>query len=318
MRSNIPNFSTFLNCCCSYTRTSWVYLATWFFSNRIAYCFNGNAISRIQINRPPPICWCKPPAGCCISWTMEQAQAFHSNINCMIRIGLIDEHALLRQSLKKIILDESKNEVCVLFDLPHPRDMLHILPPTEQQMVVPDIILIHVMSPGVAGREYTSFLKGNYPATKIIMISAGFNVFILNDLIREGVHGFVSQNADFYVLMNAIRAVWLDNVFMENFHAAPRTRDALTEKQLLFLRLCISELTYKEIADKMFLSPKTVNNYREELFRKLNIKSRTGLALHAIKLGLNFWSPLILFKSSIQRRAFLPAQRLKVFINFTL
>lgn len=206
----------------------------------------------------------------------------------MIRIGLIDEHALLRQSLKKIILDESKNEVCVLFDLPHPRDMLHILPPTEQQMVVPDIILIHVMSPGVAGREYTSFLKGNYPATKIIMISAGFNVFILNDLIREGVHGFVSQNADFYVLMNAIRAVWLDNVFMENFHAAPRTRDALTEKQILFLRLCISELTYKEIADKMFLSPKTVNNYREELFRKLNIKSRTGLALHAIKLGLNF------------------------------
>lgn len=206
----------------------------------------------------------------------------------MIRIGLIDEHALFRQSLKKIILDESQEEVCILFDVPRPHDLLAVLPPAGPHTNFPDVILIHSMSPGISGMEYASFLKGNYPSVKIVMISSGFNIYVLKDLVRQGVHGFVSQHADFYVLMQALRSVVLNNVFMENSRTVPRTGNTLTEKHLTFLRLCISELTYKEIADKMYLSPKTVNNYREELFRKFNVKSRTGLALHAIKLGLSF------------------------------
>jgi DNA-binding CsgD family transcriptional regulator len=57
----------------------------------------------------------------------------------------------------------------------------------------------------------------------------------------------------------------------------------ITKKELEFLKLCCSELTYKEIADKMYVSPRTVDNYREALFMKLNLKSRTGLVLYAIQ-----------------------------------
>ena len=57
----------------------------------------------------------------------------------------------------------------------------------------------------------------------------------------------------------------------------------LSKKELEFLKLCCSELTYKEIADQMYVSPRTVDNYRESLFQKLDIKSRTGLVLYAIQ-----------------------------------
>jgi len=60
----------------------------------------------------------------------------------------------------------------------------------------------------------------------------------------------------------------------------------LTKKELEFLKLCCSELTYKEIADQMFVSPRTVDNYREALFLKLNLKSRSGLVLYAIQNGI--------------------------------
>ena len=56
-----------------------------------------------------------------------------------------------------------------------------------------------------------------------------------------------------------------------------------SRKEFEFLRLCCSELTYKEIADLMFVSPRTVDNYRESLFQKLNLKTRTGLVLYAIQ-----------------------------------
>jgi DNA-binding CsgD family transcriptional regulator len=60
----------------------------------------------------------------------------------------------------------------------------------------------------------------------------------------------------------------------------------LNEKELRFLKLAASELTYKEIAEQMHLSPRTIDGYRDELFEKLNIKSRVGLVLFAIKNGI--------------------------------
>ena len=60
----------------------------------------------------------------------------------------------------------------------------------------------------------------------------------------------------------------------------------ISKKELQFLKLCCSELTYKEIADQMFVSPRTVDNYREALFLKLNLKSRSGLVLYAIQNGI--------------------------------
>ena len=60
----------------------------------------------------------------------------------------------------------------------------------------------------------------------------------------------------------------------------------INERELHFLGLCCSELTYKEIADQMCLSPRTIDGYRENLFKKLNVTTRTGLAMYAIKAGV--------------------------------
>ena len=63
----------------------------------------------------------------------------------------------------------------------------------------------------------------------------------------------------------------------------PSAEPTLSKNEIEFLKLCCTELTYKEMADKMNISPRTIDNYREALFMKLNIKSRTGLVLYAIQ-----------------------------------
>ena len=65
-----------------------------------------------------------------------------------------------------------------------------------------------------------------------------------------------------------------------------KKENELNDRELTFLRLSCTELTYKEIADQMFLSPRTIDGYRESLFKKLNITTRTGLAVYAIKAGV--------------------------------
>ncbi|MBD0288749.1 MAG: helix-turn-helix transcriptional regulator, partial [Flavisolibacter sp.] len=60
----------------------------------------------------------------------------------------------------------------------------------------------------------------------------------------------------------------------------------LNEKEIQFLKLCCTEMTYKEIADVMHVSPRTVDDYRDKLFEKLNVKNRVGLVLFAIKNGI--------------------------------
>ena len=60
----------------------------------------------------------------------------------------------------------------------------------------------------------------------------------------------------------------------------------LKDSEITFLKLACTELTYKEIADKMILSPRTIDGYRDDLFEKLNIKTRVGLVMYAIKNGI--------------------------------
>jgi DNA-binding NarL/FixJ family response regulator len=80
---------------------------------------------------------------------------------------------------------------------------------------------------------------------------------------------------------------YTDNVTSTLLHAHQNSYNKpsiiLKDKELEFLKLCCSEMTYKEIAEKMFVSPKTIENYRESLFEKLEAKTRIGLVLYAIK-----------------------------------
>ena len=79
----------------------------------------------------------------------------------------------------------------------------------------------------------------------------------------------------------------LVNLFKnEGLKNLPLNNIIINQNELTFLKLASSELTYKEIASQMSISPRTIDNYRDSLFIKLNVKSRVGLAMYAIKSGI--------------------------------
>ena len=115
-------------------------------------------------------------------------------------------------------------------------------------------------------------------------------------MLRKGANGYVLKDADPEELRIAITRVHKDGFYhseivtgrMLNILHDPegKMNIEINDKELQFLGYCCTELTYKEIADKMFLSPRTIDGYRENLFKKLNITTRTGLAMYAIKAGV--------------------------------
>jgi DNA-binding NarL/FixJ family response regulator len=117
-------------------------------------------------------------------------------------------------------------------------------------------------------------------------------------MLKAGAGGYVlkeSSPAELYRAISEIKekGIYLNEMvsgkMLKNFHAQdakPGDTIHLTERETEFIRYCASELTYKEIADKMKIAPRSVENYRENLFDKLQMKSRVGLVLFAIKNGI--------------------------------
>jgi DNA-binding NarL/FixJ family response regulator len=103
--------------------------------------------------------------------------------------------------------------------------------------------------------------------------------------------GYVLKESKPRELLEAIKIIYTKGVYINELVSGKLIRTVanideiptLTDKELEFLRLCCSELTYKDMADRLCISPRTIDNYRESLFEKLNLKSRTGLVLYAVQ-----------------------------------
>jgi DNA-binding NarL/FixJ family response regulator len=114
-------------------------------------------------------------------------------------------------------------------------------------------------------------------------------------MLRAGANGYLLKVIQPALLEHALKEVYtngfyytenVSNTLMNSLNSSNGNNDReiiLKEKELEFLKLACTEMTYKQIADDMFLSPKTIENYREALFSKLNVKTRIGLVLYAIR-----------------------------------
>ena len=113
-------------------------------------------------------------------------------------------------------------------------------------------------------------------------------------MIKAGAGGYLLKESKPSELLVAIQAIQVKGFYVNDLVTGrlltsiknEPTSNLYSEKELTFLQLCSTELTYKEIAVQMNVSHRTVDNYRESLFTKLNIKSRTGLVVYGIKNGL--------------------------------
>ncbi len=209
-------------------------------------------------------------------------------------IAIIDDHTLFAQSLKNLI------NTFEGFDVTHEahngKVFLHSL--KEKNSILPHIALMDMNMPIMNGIETSLVLKEQFPTIKILALSMDDDENSILKMIRSGACGYLLKDIHPDILLEALNAVLKDGFFHTKLvsntlvnslhHGAKKDSNEVkfTGRELEFLKLASTEMTYKEIASVMHLSPKTIDGYREQLFRKLNVKNRIGLAVYAIKNNL--------------------------------
>ena len=205
-----------------------------------------------------------------------------------IDIIIVDDHMLFSQALNSLVSKfEEFNVIKVL------NDGAEVVDYFKNNNPKPDVILMDIQMPIMNGIEATSWLKSNRPDMKVIALSMECEEETILAMLRAGAKGYLLKDIHPSVLKHAISEVhknsfyYTENVtstlLNANSTVGKISNIVLKERELEFLKLACSEMTYKQIAEKMFLSPKTVENYRESLFEKLEAKTRIGLVLYAIK-----------------------------------
>lgn len=212
-----------------------------------------------------------------------------------IKIALADDHTLFRKGLISLI-DMVGLEYDLLFEADNGIDLQRKINPSNP----PEILLLDVNMPEMDGYEVVSWLKKNIPSVKVLVVSMIQEEESIMRMLKLGVKGYLSKDVEPQELKNAIMAIISKGFYYTDFitgklvHSLQHLEDnnqrdvlaSLNNREKEFIQLACSELTYNEIAGKMFLSPKTIEGYRYNIFDKLNVKSRVGLALYAIKHGL--------------------------------
>ncbi len=211
-----------------------------------------------------------------------------------INIVLVDDHVLLRNGLANLIESFGYK---VLFQADNGKYFTEKLQPSN----LPGIVLLDINMPEMDGYDTALWLKENYPEIKILALSMYDNENAIIRMFKAGAKGYILKDCDPSELRAALEAItskgfyYSEMVTGKLIHTINTMDDKdnqlinpvkLNDREINFLKLSCTELTYKEIADKMFVSPRTIDGYRDDLFHKLKIKTRVGLVMYAIKNGI--------------------------------
>lgn len=209
-----------------------------------------------------------------------------------IQVAITDDHTLLRNALARLV--NSFDGYSVLLEADNGKDLRNKI----MKHIVPDVVLLDVNMPDMDGFETTQWLRKNYPYIKILALSMLSDEKTIIKMFRLGATGYLLKNTDAEELKKALDAVINKNVYLSEYVSAKLVSGLYTdqeedikpvllnERERDFLRWICTELTYKEIAEKMNLSARTVDDYRQSLFNKLKVHSRVGLVMYAIRNGI--------------------------------
>ena len=204
-----------------------------------------------------------------------------------LTIALVDDHTMFREGLANLL--KEYDDIEVLFSVKNGELMKRKL----SEGLIPQIVLLDINMPILDGHACLIWLKENHPQVHILALSMYEDDLTIVKMIRNGAGGYILKESNTDEVVKGIRTVISNGYYINELISgrlvysiredANKQMNKLTDREIEFLNYCCSELTYKEIAEAMHISPKTVDNYRESLFEKFQIRSRVGLVLYAIK-----------------------------------
>lgn len=210
------------------------------------------------------------------------------------KIVLVDDHVLLRKGLADLVRNLGYQ---VLYEANNGKEFCDKLKAEN----IPDLVLLDINMPVMDGYDTALWLKKNHPDIKVLALSMYDDENAVIRMLKNGARGYILKDSEPTELKNAIQAILTKGFYysemvtgrlmhsisgMDDEQNAGKKLLNLTEKEIEFIKLACTEMTYKEIADHMHLSPRTIDGYRDALFNKLELKTRTGLVIYAIKNGI--------------------------------
>ncbi|WP_028291633.1 response regulator transcription factor [uncultured Olleya sp.] len=211
-----------------------------------------------------------------------------------IKIALADDELLFRQGLKAIL--ETNEAIEVLFDVENGELLIQELRNTE---TLPEIVVTDLKMPELNGVEVTKLIKKEFPNIKVIALTSYFSKpFILN-MISIGAVAYLAKNSTPTLMIKTIKEVaakgfYYDNQVLQYIHesiANPVDKKVkssfdtnyFTKRETEVLTLICKQLTTSDIAEKLFISPRTVEGHRNNLLLKTESKNVAGLVIYALK-----------------------------------
>jgi DNA-binding NarL/FixJ family response regulator len=202
-------------------------------------------------------------------------------------VAIVDDQLLFANVLEKLI--NTFENFHVLY---HVKDGEEFLEKLKEKKNIPDIALIDINMPVMNGIETMKWLHVHHPGIKVLALTMDDDEETIVRMLKSGAKSYLFKDINPSVLHDSLKEVVakgfyytdkITNILLGSLHREDEPEVTLKKREIEFLKHICSEKTYKEIASDMYLSPKTIDGYREALFEKLKKKSRVGLAIYAIK-----------------------------------
>lgn len=205
------------------------------------------------------------------------------------KVALVDDHKLFRKGMLELINGFTGFEV--VWEAENGKDFTQKIAPQN----LPDVVLLDISMPVMDGYETARWLEQRFPEVKILALSMHNDDETIMKMLKSGVNGYVLKNADPAELKIALKTLVQEgsyydhrvtDILVKNINAPKKTNIELNDREIEFLKLACTELPYKSFAPLLKINPRLVEDTREKLFRKLEVVTRVGLVLYAIKHGI--------------------------------
>ena len=209
-----------------------------------------------------------------------------------IKVAVVDDHILFGQALKTLI--SSFEDTYVVYTASNGQELINYL---ENKNEIPDVVLLDVRMPVMNGKQTMQWLQKNHPTIKVIALTMEDDEDTIIRMLHYGCKGYLLKDVDPPQLKEAINQVnqglfvysdivnrhMREKAITSEIEPVLADQNFSEKERTLIKYICGTDLGYREIAEKMNLSPKTIDNRRADLFHKLGVNSRVSAVLYAIK-----------------------------------
>jgi DNA-binding NarL/FixJ family response regulator len=205
-----------------------------------------------------------------------------------IKIILVDDHHIVLDGLKSLL--ETDPDFQIIAALRSAEEVLEFIKKEQ-----PDILLTDYSLPGMSGLDLFKRIKALQTKIKVAVLSMHDEASLVRSVLKEGIHGYLLKNIQQFELRNALKQIAMGypyvspeitKIMMSELNQPEEKSELLTEREREILRLIAKEYSNKQMAEKLFISERTVETHRKNIFRKTNTNTLVGLMKFAFENNL--------------------------------